>query len=133
MLLCFRTMSQIQEKKSHKTQSKCEFCEELNKEEANLLNSLFDKSGNTYEFTGKKIAFITGNSGNKLLLKEDFFNTCIKPWVSKNQTPQVFMIEFSIDEKNKSGGCDALVLSWVKILTNKQKKRIIGKLYKNDK
>jgi len=31
------------------------------------------------------------------------------------------MIKLTVEEKNKSGGYDAFVLSWVKVITNKKK------------
>ncbi len=102
----------------------------LSTQESELLNSLLEKSRNTFDFHGKKIAFITGSSGSRVLSKADYFNTCVNPWLSDGKTPQIFMIELTGEEKIKSGGYDAFVLSWVKVFTNKRKKKVIDILSK---
>lgn len=106
--------------------------ETLNTQEAELLNSLLENSRDTFDFHGKKIAFITGSSGSHILSKVDYFNTCIDPWLSKGDSPQIFMVLLTSEEKDGSGGYDAFVLSWVKVFTDKQKSRIIEKLAKNE-
>jgi hypothetical protein len=45
------------------------------------------------------------------LSKADYFNTCVNPWLSDGKTPQILMVELTGEEKNKSGGYDAFVLS----------------------
>jgi hypothetical protein len=104
--------------------------EKLNKQEAEILNSLLESSRDMFDFNGKKIVFVTGSSGSRILSKTDFFNTCVNPWIAKGDTPQIFMVLLTQQEKEKSGGYDAIVLSWVKIFTDKQKKRIIEQLTK---
>lgn len=99
-------------------------------QEAELLNSLLEKSRNTFDFHGKKIAFITGSSGSRVLSKADYFNRCVNPWLADGKTPQNFMVELTEEEKNKSGGYDAFVLSWAKVFTDKRKKKIIEQLAK---
>jgi hypothetical protein len=106
--------------------------EMLSTQEAELLNSLLEKSRNAFDFHGKKIAFITGSSGSRILSKTDFFTTCVNPWLTKGDTPQIFMVALTGEEKNKSGGYDALVLSWVKVFTNRQKGKIIKALSGRD-
>lgn len=105
--------------------------EMLSTQEAELLNSLLEKSRNTFDFHGKKIAFITGSSGSFVLSKAEFFNTCVNPWLSDGKTPKIFMVELTEEEKNKSGGYDAFVLSWVKAFTEKRKKKLIEQLINN--
>lgn len=104
--------------------------ETLSTREAELLNSLLKKSRDTFDFHGKKIAFITGSSGSRVLSKADYFNTCINPWLSKGDAPQIFMVSLTLEEKEKSGGYDAFVLSWVKVFTDRQKNTTIEKLAK---
>ncbi|MCK9562617.1 MAG: hypothetical protein M0R02_07845 [Bacteroidales bacterium] len=103
--------------------------EMLSTQEAELLNSLLENSRDTFDFHGKKIAFITGSSGSCVLSKIDYF-TNIKPWMEAGDTPQIFMVELTGEEKNKSGGYDAFVLSWVKVFTDKRKKKVIEQLSK---
>lgn len=104
--------------------------EMLSTQEAELLNSLLEQSRNTFDFHGKKIAFITGSSGSRILSKADYFNTCVNPWLADGKTPQILMVELTGEEKNKSGGYDAFVLSWVKVFTDKRKKKVIEQLSK---
>jgi len=104
--------------------------EMLSTQEAQLLNFLLEQSRNTFDFHGKKIAFITGSSGSRVISKADYFNTCINPWLSDGKTPQIFMVELTEEEKNQSGGYDAFVLSWVKVFTDKRKKKVIEQLAK---
>lgn len=100
----------------------------LNRQEIDFLNASLKSSRDTFDFTNKKIAFVTGSSGGKIISKQDYFLTCVKPWTDEGLTPQVFFVRLTNDERQKSGGYDALVLSWVKIFTDKQKKNIIKQL-----
>ncbi|MBN1185163.1 MAG: hypothetical protein JXB49_22950 [Bacteroidales bacterium] len=100
--------------------------------DADLLNSLLETSRDTFDFHCKKIAFLTGSSGSKVLSRADFFNSCINPWLTKGATPQIFMVLLTREEKDLSGGYDALVLSWVKVFTNRQKRRMLKKLAVNE-
>ncbi len=104
--------------------------EMLSKQEAELLNSLLEQPRNTFDFHGKKIAFITGSSGSRILSKADYFRTCVNPWLAEGKTPQIFMVELTGEEKSKSDGYDAFVLSWVKVFTDKKKKKVIEQLSK---
>ena len=106
--------------------------EELSIQESDLLNSLLEQSRDVFDFQGKKAAFITGSNGNKIISKSEYFSTCINPWLNDGITPQIGIVILSDEEKNQSGGYDAFVFSWVKIITNKQKKRIIKELSQNE-
>ena len=106
--------------------------EMLSTQEAELLNSLLENSRGTFDFHGKKIVFITGSSGSKVLSKTDFFDSCINPWTEKGRKPQIFIVELTGEDKNKSGGYDAFVLSWVKVFTDKRKKKVIEQLTKSE-
>lgn len=104
--------------------------EMLSTQEAELLNSLLEKSRNTFDFHEKKIAFITGSSGSRILSKADYFNNYIYPWLTNGKKPDIFMVELTAEEKNESDGYDAFVLSWVKVFTDKRKKKVIEQLAK---
>ena len=103
----------------------------LNSYESAYFNVVFNENLNGFYFHGKKIAFITESSGTCIISKTEFFNTCINPWLAEGETPQIFMVKLTEEEKNKSGGYDVLVLSWVKVFTDKRKKIIIKQLSKN--
>jgi hypothetical protein len=102
----------------------------LSAHEAELLDSLLEKSRGDFEFQGKKIAFITGSSGSQILSKADYFKNYVNPSIASGQYLNVFMIELNEAEKRASGGYDALVLSWVKVLSNRQKRKVIEQLAK---
>lgn len=101
--------------------------EVLSEQEVILLNHLLKNLRDTFDFHGKKVAFITGSSGNRLLSKADYFNQ-IKPWLDAGDTPQASIVLLTEEEKDKSGGYDVLVLSWVKVFSERQKNRIIKRL-----
>jgi hypothetical protein len=50
--------------------------------------------------------------------------------LADGKTPQIFMVELAEEETRKSGGYDAFVLSWVKVFTDKRKKKLIEQLAK---
>jgi hypothetical protein len=103
----------------------------LNRQEINFLNTSLKNSRDTFDFTNKKIAFVTGSSGSKLISKQEYFLTCVRPWTDKGSSPQIFFIRLTTQEKQKSNGYDAVVMSWVKLFTDKQRKRIIEQLSRN--
>lgn len=100
----------------------------LNKTEVELLNSLLNETRTDFNFTDKKVAFITGSNGGKIVSKSDFFRNTVIPWIEKNSKPQIFMVKLTEDEKLKSGGYDVLVLSWVKVFIPKTQEKVINKL-----
>ena len=103
----------------------------LNRQEINFLNTSLKNSRDTFDFTNKKIAFVTGSSGSKLISKQEYFLTCVRPWTDKGSSPHIFFIRLTTQEKQKSNGYDAVVMSWVKLFTDKQRKRIIEQLSRN--
>lgn len=102
--------------------------EALNMQEAERLNTLLDRSRGTFDFQGKRAAFITSSAGNRILAKADYFGDGQADSISYNQAPQISMVELTRDEKNRSGGYDVLVLCYVKVFTDRQKRRIIERL-----
>jgi hypothetical protein len=100
----------------------------LNKNEVELLNSLLNETRDDFNFTDKKVAFITGSNGGTIVSKSDYFQNSVIPWIQKDSEPQIFMIKLTEDEKLKSGGYDVLVLSWVKVFTPKTQEKVIRQL-----
>ncbi|MEP2276197.1 MAG: hypothetical protein ABJH98_12120 [Reichenbachiella sp.] len=97
----------------------------LNDSEVQLLSSLLSESRNDFDFTDKKVAFITGSNGRTIVSKSEYFKNSVIPWIEKDSEPQIFMVELTEGEKNESGGYDVIVLSWVKIFTPKSQERAI--------
>lgn len=103
----------------------------LNRHELEFLNTSLHNSRDTFDFANKKIAFVTGSSGSKLISKQTYFLACVRPWTDKGSLPQTLFVHLTPEEKQKSKGYDAIVMSWVKLFTDKQKKRIIEQLSRN--
>lgn len=97
----------------------------LNNAEVILLHSLLEKQRGSFGFTDKKVAFVTGSSGSMIKAKSDYFKNSVKPWVENQLEPQIFMVLLTEAEKQRSGGYDVLVLSWVKVLTDRRKRKIV--------
>ncbi len=97
----------------------------LNNYEVKILNLLLEEKRDTFDFKNKKVAFITGSSGTRIVSKYEFFNNSVIPLIEKDLRPQIFMRQLTDKEKSKSGGYDVLVLSWVKIFTDKRRTKIV--------
>ncbi|MGQ7869397.1 hypothetical protein [Sunxiuqinia sp. sy24] len=97
----------------------------LNNYEVKLLNSLLEEQRDTFDFKNKKVAFITGSSGTKIISKSEYFNNSVIPWIEKDSSPQISMYQLTYEEKSKSGGYDILVLSWEKLFTDKRRKKTV--------
>lgn len=100
----------------------------LNKEEVKLLNSLLQETRDTFDFMDKKVAFITGSNGRTITPKSNYFKSSVLPWVEDGTRPQISMVKLSKDEKEKSGGYDVLVLSWVKVYTKRAHRKALNTL-----
>jgi len=100
----------------------------LNESEVKLLNSLLEEQRDMFDFENKKVAFITGSSGRTITAKSDFFRSSVLPWVEDGSRPQISMVKLTIDEKEKSGGYDVLVLTWVKAFTPRTQRKTIEQL-----
>lgn len=100
----------------------------INKDEASFLNSYLTDTKNGFDFSGKKIAFVTGSSGSKIGTKSEYFHE-VRKWSLDNSKISTSFIILTDDEKLKSGGYDAIITYWVKILiSNKWKKKTVDKL-----
>ena len=67
----------------------------LNEREVELLNSLLAESRIEFDFTDKKVAFITGSSGRKIVSKSNYFKHSVIPWIEKDSKPQIFMVKLT--------------------------------------
>jgi hypothetical protein len=100
----------------------------LNQQESNALNQIIKKRKGKFDFTNKNIAFIGGTSGNIKHTKKEYFDRYVKPVIKGQQKNVCGLIVLTKEEKEKSGGYDALVLSPVKIFTDKHREKAIEKL-----
>jgi len=100
----------------------------LNKYESEFLNYYFKDKGDTFNFINKKLVFITGSNGSKISNKVEYFNS-IRKWQNDSNSKIVTTVfQFTPEQKEESGGYDAIVTFWVKILLPSRKQEIIYKL-----
>jgi hypothetical protein len=104
-----------------------------NRQEAGFLNSTLKDKGSTFNFINKKLAFVTGSSGHIILPKSEYFKKYVIPWIDKGSIPQIFTVRLTPEQKQKSGGYDAIVLCWVKAFSDKQKRKIVDQLAEQTK
>jgi hypothetical protein len=102
----------------------------LNESEGHLLDSLLQAQRHDFEFTNKRVSFIYGGStGNAFQPKSEFFSKNVLPWTTKGETPGLQLLILTDSEKIRSGGYDALVVAWAKILfTQHRKDKMLRKL-----
>jgi hypothetical protein len=97
-------------------------------QEAELFNELLAQRRDTFNFLNKKVAFLTGSSGNKIVGKEFYFDNAVVPALERGEKPSIYMVLLKPTEKAASGGYDVLVLSWGRMFTQEQRKEIIKQL-----
>ncbi|WP_298529613.1 hypothetical protein [uncultured Christiangramia sp.] len=98
----------------------------LTKEESEFLNKyMYEKKKIDFDFTNKKVIFITGTSGQKLGTKSDYFKN-IKAWNEKEEKIATWIVELNNEEKIKSGDYDLIITYWVKYFSKNKKRDIIN-------
>ena len=88
----------------------------LNCYESVYFNVAFEKSRKDFDFTGKKIGFITGSSGKTISNKRNYFDL-ERDRLSHNYSPNGGTLYiFDETQKEESGGYDAAIVYWSKVL-----------------
>ena len=79
-----------------------------------------------FDFTGKRVLFITGNSGHTIGTKSEYFKF-IKDWDADGNTIATWVVELNPNqnEQLKAGGYDVMVTYWVKVLTKRRIRLIL--------
>jgi hypothetical protein len=85
----------------------------LNTSEAVFLNEYLKGKTNSFDFSGKKIFFITGNIGSKAGTKSAYFSN-IRKWQEIDQKIATTLIAFTPEQKQESGGYDGVLTYWCK-------------------
>ena len=103
---------------------------ELTRTESEFLNEYMNsdqKKG--YDFTGKKVLFITGNSGEGIGTKSKYFDY-IKEWNKNGNKIATWIVELDDDEKKliEKTDYDVIVTYCVKHLTKRRKRIILNEL-----
>ena len=99
----------------------------LTQVESEYLNAYLTEKRNGFDFNDKKAIFITGNSGNRIGTKKEYFDY-IKKWDEKNARVATGIEILTDKEKMESDGYDVIVTYWVKVLTKKRKSKILKEI-----
>jgi hypothetical protein len=98
----------------------------LTSAEINILNSIFFKERNDFDFNGKLVAFTVGTTGTQIENKKLFFKKYLDPVIEKKSKNVCSLIILTKAEKTKSGGFDAVIMSPSKIFTKQHRERLIN-------
>ncbi|WP_419870346.1 hypothetical protein [Chryseobacterium sp. CT-SW4] len=102
--------------------------ENVNAYEAEYFNKALAHTRKDFDFTEKKIGFITGNNAKVKTNKKEYFDL-ERIRISKGQTGNGgTVVTFTEEEKAVNGGYDAAILYWCKVIP--QKKDLIETLSK---
>ena len=97
----------------------------LNVYEVKFLNDYYKDFRGSFNFKDKKIVYITSPSGNEFTDKAYFFSE-IKEWKTiLDERIRTELTVFTQEEREKSGGYDAIISIWVKVVTTGRKKKVI--------
>lgn len=91
----------------------------LNVHEALFLNSHYMNGAEGFNFSDKKIAYVTAPGGSSIITKSEYFKS-IRNSV-KDTINGSYLIVFSKEEKALSGGYDGVITYWVKVILKGQK------------
>lgn len=89
----------------------------LNDYESAYINMILKKSRKGFDFKDKKVGFITGSSGKTISNKQNYFNMQKKSLADKNiPCDNGILYIFDENQKKESGGYDAAIVYWSKVL-----------------
>jgi hypothetical protein len=78
---------------------------------------VFEKTRKEFNFTSKKIAFLTGSSGKTIGDKKEYFESERVSLQRGNTHPNpAQLLVFTAEQKAESGGYDAAIVYWSKFL-----------------
>jgi hypothetical protein len=95
-----------------------ENCSSLNKYESAYFNILFKNSKNDFDFNDKKIGFITGSNASTISDKSAYFEKEKKRYYKGLSIISGSLYVFNNEEKELSGGFDAVIVYWSKVKTS---------------
>jgi len=91
----------------------------LNQYEIDFFDSIFLEQKKDFDLKRKKIAFITGNVGQILINKKEYF-VLEKGEISKGYAKNGALILFDEKQKQESGGYDAIIMFSGKLIPTKK-------------
>lgn len=89
----------------------------LNKQETTYFNARFQEIRSGFNFTNKRLIFITGETGSVLGSKREYFDY-VKKWQDehgRNYLGGSSLTPLTDAQRAQSGGYDAIVTYWSKI------------------
>jgi hypothetical protein len=99
----------------------------LTQTESEFLNDyMTDYNKQNFDFTAKKVIFVTGNSGNKIGTKSDYFDK-IKQRNQSEDKIATWVVKLTAEEQIESG-YDVIITYWVKVVTEKRKRKILNEI-----
>ena len=89
----------------------------LDETESVYLNKIFETTRKDFDFTNKKVGFLTGSSGKTLSSKEHYFDMHKKHSTNANYPcDNGTLYIFNATQKVESGGYDAAIVYWSKFV-----------------
>jgi len=98
----------------------------INAYEANFQNNYFVSKRGSFDFNNAKIGYFFGPNGQHLGCKKMFFNYVKRK--GTNSSVSSHIIIFSSKDKQKSGGYDAVVVSWSKFRRKEPTREMLKRL-----
>lgn len=106
---------------------------ELTQTESKFLNGYMNSEQRKgFDFTGKKVLFITGKRGEGIGNKSKYFDY-VKEWDKSGNKIATWVVELNDDEKEliEKTDYDVIVTYWVKHLSKRRKRIILNELKTN--
>jgi len=101
----------------------------LNDMEARYFNIQVQHYRGEFDFRGKKVGLFLENNGKHLLNKKEYFDNWAREHLKRKDFGRNQLFILSAEEKEKSNGFDAIIVSWSeKKITENRKKKLIKKL-----
>ncbi len=99
----------------------------LTQTESEFLNEyMTEYNKQNFDFTNKKVIFVTENSGNKFGTKSEYFDQ-IKQLNQSNDKIATWVVKLNEKEQIESD-YDVIVTYWVKVITEKRKRKILNEI-----
>lgn len=111
---------------------------QLNKYEAEYFNEVFKNERADFDFSEKKIAYYTGSLGTTPSAKSAYFNALQRTNTETDETVHAWqangtqLLILTDEEKALSGGYDAILVSWSKLLKEGKSRAQLVENLKNE-
>lgn len=94
--------------------------------EATFLNAYYAGIRKNFDFTDKKVLFVTGSAATRITGKTEYFENIRSNWnPATNPVGGSGVDPLTVSEKERSNGYDAVVYYWVKLVRPGAKRKII--------